>query len=157
MNNLIPVITIILFTTLFRFLINSNSENKNKRLNVKKINLENKKTLIILILICFVLSCVCISTSSEMYEKSDIIEKTVQVNHKGSEYILKSVADKNNIPYKKNSTITINGKKYCRYYHISFYAKSLLCLSLFFTMGLVCCVGKFAIIFGQEIGNKKKE
>lgn len=124
-----------------------------------KLNFQSKKVLIILIFICFILSCVFQSMSSEMYAKSESLEKKVKelkVNRTDSEYILKSDAEKNDIPCKRNSTIMIDGKKYCEYFNTyNLYATPLLYLSIFCVIGLVLCTGKLATLIGHEIGNKE--
>lgn len=122
------------------------------------VNLENKKTLVIITFVMLALTFIISPVSSNMYDKSEQLEKTVnnlKTNQNNSEYILVSDATKNNIPYIKGSKTTINGKKYCKYSNpYELYATALFFFSLFSCVYSVLCVAKLATILEREIGKK---
>ena len=119
------------------------------------VNLENKKTLVIITLIMLALTFIIRPVYSNMYDRSEQLEKTVnnlKTNQNNSEYILVSDATKNNIPYIKRSETIINGKKYCKYSnHYELYATALFVFRLFILIYSVLCVAKLAIISGREM------
>ena len=121
---------------------------------------KNKKVLIILILVFGALLYVFNTASSNMDNKSEQLEKKVKelkVNKKDSEYILKSDATKYNIPYKKRSEITIDGKKYCAYHNkYEYYAIILFDFSLLSIIEMIVFGGKYIMILVQETKELKE-